>query len=227
MITDVAEYVADDSVQCDSNAAKYLEQRRFRILAAVETASGEIEAFLDAAPEQYDAEELHIEFENYRDQERVLSGWDPAHIVKPSGLPSQALHLKLNYPTFRMQQIEHGESADHTNNSTKLLMLKGLTAANAFWYEACFRRQAPARSRHQEVATRDWPAEVKNLHTEFSHHCELIDKKVLTLFGASNRKTFNDRYAVTQLNIRASDTELETFPSSSSKSRMPAPKSVP
>jgi len=142
-------------------------------------------------------QKAHIEhrFETFRRSEVQLSGWNPAHL---------ALHLKLNYPTFRMQHLEYEESADDTNNSTKSLLNKSLRPSETFWFEACSPRQSPTSSRHQEVVTKLWPEHAKIARADFSHSCEAYEKKSLILFGAPNRKGFNQRHKVEGMVIKAS-----------------------
>lgn len=119
------------------------------ILEAVADSVGyewpEISAFLQEHPQDTDEAHFAEQFKTFRELEADLSGWDPAHLVKPSGSPNNALHLMLNYPTFKTQKPNDGETADDTNVCTKLLLKKGLSADNCFWYEACFRRQEPPR----------------------------------------------------------------------------------
>jgi hypothetical protein len=113
--------------------------------------------------ESYDTAGLRKLFTAFCHEEAELSGWNMAYLVSPSGSPSRPLHIKLNYPTFRTKQLEHGETADDTNPCMRLLMEKGLSASNAFWYEANFRRQTPTKSRHQEVDTKLWTTELKHM----------------------------------------------------------------
>ncbi|KAJ4371125.1 hypothetical protein N0V83_004341 [Neocucurbitaria cava] len=191
-------------------SASYFTELQQSIQRSLSSEWAEIEAFLHTDYVPQELEEFNDLFEAFRRQETGFSGWNPAFLVTPSGHPGERLHLKLHYPTFRSQHLEYGESADDTNNSTKLLMRKGLDASNAFWFEACFRRQTPTSSRHQECATKLWPTEVKDTHSSFSHLCEGFRKKVLLLFGAVNRKNFNLRYAVVERTVRTSPTELVT-----------------
>jgi hypothetical protein len=181
------------------------------IKEATGNAWDEIEEFLTAYYEYEDKERFDIQFEEFRDHEATISGWNPAHIVKPSGSPSHALHLILNYPTFRTKQLEYGESADETNSCTKLLLQKGLSADNAFWFEACFRRQSSTVNQHQPVATKSWPTDVKKLHTDFSRQCQTLPKKVLILFGAPNKSDFKLRHTIQELIIPVSDAERVTI----------------
>jgi hypothetical protein len=158
--------------------------------------------------ELYDTAELQEMFSEFRRREAELSDWNPAYLVSPSGSPSQPLHVKLNYPTFKTKNLEYGETADDTNPCMNLLMRKGLAASNAFWYEANFRRQTPTKSRHQEVDTKLWSMEIKDAHSEFSRLCETRGKKVLLLLGAPNRKDFNQRYDVAETAVKVSETVL-------------------
>ncbi|KAF5845821.1 hypothetical protein GGP41_009605 [Bipolaris sorokiniana] len=195
----------------EGDVVAYFEQLRGRVRKSLETEWDEVENFLRMSEETIERDKFKAQFEAFRCEESTISGWNPALIVEPSGDPAHNVHLKLNYPTFRTKRLEYGESADDSNNSTRLLMLKGLNASNALWYESCFRRQAPASSRHQEVATKHWPPNIKELHSSFSQRCESLAKKVLVVFGAPNRKDFNQRRSVTERTVNASPTELVTL----------------
>ena len=122
-------------VLTETESTKYFEELREKIRISMGSEWAEIDEFLRTPYGLKDAGPFNRQFEEFRRQESVQSGWDPALLVSPSGDPSQQMHLKLNYPTFRTQRLEYGESADDTNSSTRLLMRKGLAASNAFWFE--------------------------------------------------------------------------------------------
>jgi hypothetical protein len=189
---------------------QYFQKLRVRIQQSLEADWTDIEDLQNRNIASADEINVQAEFERFRKAEATLSGWNPALLVAPSGHPSQPLHLKLNYPTFRTKHLEYGESADMSNNSTKLLMRKALTVSNAFWYEACFRRQSASSSRHKEGPMKLWPNDVTDLHTEFSNMCESFGKKVMVIFGAPNRKDFKQRYTASEQVVKASETELVT-----------------
>jgi hypothetical protein len=168
----------------------------------------EVEAFLKTEQEAIDVAAVRNKFEEFRERESSFSGGSPALIVKPSGDPTNALHLKLNYPTFRTQKLEYGESADITNPSTKLLMQKGLLADQTFWFEADFRRRQAVKGRSKSRMQQS--TQVLSIHTETSSWLERLSKKVFLIFGAENRKDFNARYNSHQHVIQLTESERVT-----------------
>jgi hypothetical protein len=184
-----------------------LQSLRDRIAESLNSCWPEVETFLDSPIDFLDDSEFSDQVEKFRSLESSISGWDPAHIVKPSGTPNNSLHLVLNYPTFKTSKPDFGETADDSNVCTRLLLSKGLSAENSFWYEACFRRQIPPTVRHQAIATKFWPKQVQDIHTDFSRTCEGLSKKVLVVFGAPNRKDFKSRHTISDFPIHVSETE--------------------
>ena len=162
-VSEMAAQCGDREALENNNTLTQFEGLRRRLKTSFSFCWSEIEDFLASSEDlsRMGDSEFAEQVEEFRRLECSISGWNPAHIVKPSGSPNSALHLMLNYPTFKTRNPDSGETADATNVCTNLLIKKGLTSDNSFWYEACFRRQVPPTVRHQATATKFWPTDVK------------------------------------------------------------------
>ena len=183
-----------------------------RIAEALGPSWTQVKSFIAmTAPTESD-QELMDTYQDFLEAEVKISGWNPAHIVRPSGSRNARLHLMLHYPTFTTENPDYGETADATNVCINLLLRKGLSAQNAFWYEAYFRRQVAAAVRHHAIAAQFWPEAVRQHHEKFSLFCQQQAKTVLVVFGAANRKAISNRYwsekyTVTEYRVRITATE--------------------
>jgi hypothetical protein len=169
---------------------------RRKIIDAFHSSDPDLRRFFDNPTHAADLLEITEEFEEFAWHENAISGWKKAHLVHPSGKPSPFVHIQLHYPTFTTKFPNNGETLDATNSCVKLLMDKGYNEDNAFWYESYFRRQVASTVRHLPNVAQEWPARVRTLHEDFSSMCQHMSKKVLLLFGASNRKAFHERHNV-------------------------------
>lgn len=110
------------------------ESLRAQILRALYDRVPDLAEFLDdnRAPNHESGPGIFEKYEQFVEDEASASGWEPAHLVRPSGAQHAALHLKLHYPSFTTVKPDWGETCDSSNGCIRLLTSKGLSAENAF-----------------------------------------------------------------------------------------------
>jgi hypothetical protein len=100
-----------------------------------------------------------------------------SYLVHPSGSITAKVTVKLPYPTFTSSLIHNVETPDPSSLCPRLLLRKGFTKANTFFYEKFFRR----------VSKDDWPSvdpELAELQKEFSIWSEnAMHAKVVIVCG--------------------------------------------
>lgn len=156
---------------------------------------------LEYGQDSFDMPEL---FQAFKKEEARRSGMLESHIVSPSGCATSMLHLQLHYPTFTTKTPNDGQTLDASNCCIRIFIEKGFAASDTYWYEAYFRRLTAASVRHLANVADEWKEEVKQLHDEFFYRCQSLSKKVLLVFGAFNRKQFDERHNVENITVRLS-----------------------
>lgn len=151
----------------------------------LELIAGDTEEGASALEQSLQAEEaaavsLQHEYEKFTAIESQQSGLSEKDLVRPSGLSTAKVFLKLNYATFNTSNPIDGESCDETSPCNRLLMRKVWKADNSFWFERCFRRFFKADG---------VPRELLHLHQPFSRWCEDY-APILVLFGRANADDF-------------------------------------
>lgn len=118
-------------------------------------------------------EELMKKYAAFIDKELSLSR-RRNYIIKPPGSMDSLVGIMMHYPTFSCDKKHYigGECADASSPCPALLMSKGFSANNTFWFEACFRREKAPRDRSNPMTAYGYSFELRECHRAFSRECE-------------------------------------------------------